>query len=392
MYINDARAHDIEILPPDVNESLYLFNVIGTKIRFGMGAVKNVGAGPVAAIIAEREENGPFKGFIDFCERVSMKAVNMRTIEALIKVGGFDECEKLNRKTLLESTETIVTFAKKKQEEKANGQVNLFDMGGDSGEGLNESREEMLDINEVTDFDEKEKLSYEQQLLGVYVSGHPLDKFGDILKKLVSMEIAEIHDLPKMEAPPFDFTNKDARKNDPTKRNLTIAGLISEQKAILTKKGDRMAFVTIEDLSGKIECLVFPKTYAEYFEMLETDEPLVLEGYVKLSEDRRSFFVNKIRLVEDEADARVTAVVVKLDTQKLNEYSLPKLKQILLSYRGSVPAHLVFESEDGKAKMNLGENYLVNPTPQLAAKINELMNASSVSFFTDGKMEQITQQ
>jgi len=388
MYINDARAHDIEILPPDVNHSLYLFNVIGNDVRFGMGAVKNVGAGPVAAIIAEREENGPFLSFIDFCERVSMKSVNMRTIESLIKVGGFDACEKLNRKTLLENVETIVTFAKKKQEEKANGQVNLFDMGAD----FDESKEQMLDINEVADFDEKEKLGYEQQLLGVYVSGHPLDKFGDILKKLVSMEIAEIHELPKMEAPPFDFRNKDARKNDPTKRNLTIAGLISEKKAILTKKGDRMAFVTIEDLSGKIECLVFPKTYAEYFEFLESDEPLIIEGYVKLSEDRRSFFVNKIRLVEDETDARVTAVVVKLVTENINEYTLPKLKQILLSYRGSVPAHLVFESVDGKAKMNLGESYLVNPSPQLAAKINEITNTSSVSFFTDGKMEEITPQ
>ncbi len=125
---------------------------------------------------------------------------------------------------------------------------------------------------------------------------------------------------------------------------------------------------------------------------LESDEPLVIEGYVRLSEDRRSFFVNKIRLVDDEADARVTAVVVKLETANLNDYTLPKLKQVLLSYRGSVPAHLVFESVEGKAKMNLGENFLVNPTPQLAAKINEITNTSSVSFFTDGKMEEITPQ
>ncbi len=388
MYINDARAHDIEILAPDVNESLYLFNVIGKDIRFGMGAIKNVGEAPVEAIIAEREANGPFKGLIDFCERVSMKSANTRVIESLIKVGAFDDCEKMNRKTLLENLETIVAFAKKKQEEKANGQVNLFDMGGDFGE----TREEMLDISEVEDFDEKDKLGYEQQLLGVYVSGHPLDKFGDILKKLVSMEIADIQSLPKIEAPAFDFRNKDTQKNDPSRRNLTIAGLIAEKKAILTKKGDRMAFVTIEDLSGKIECLVFPKVYAEYWELLDSGEPLVIEGYVKLSEERRSFFVNKIKLIEDEADDKVTAVVIKLKTDELHEYSLQKLKQILLSYRGSVPAHLVFESDDGRAKMNLGEHYLVNATPQLAAKVNEELNGNFVSFFTDGKMEEISTQ
>lgn len=388
MYINDARAHGIKILPPDVNESLYLFNVIGKNIRFGMGAIKNVGLGPVEAIIAEREENGPFTSFIDFCDRVSMKSINTRVLESLIKVGAFDDCEKMNRKSLLENLDTVVSFAKKKQEERSMGQVNLFDLASDTAE----TTEKMLDLGEVLDFDEKEKLGYELQLLGVYVSGHPLDKFGDILTKLVSMEIAGIHDLPKIEAPAFDFRNKDAQKNDPSRRNLTIAGLISEKKAILTKKGDRMAFITIEDLSGKIECLIFPKVYAEYFELLETDEPLVIEGYVKLSEERRSFFVNKIRKVEDEADARVTAVVVKLKTGELHDYSLAKLKQILLSYRGSVPAHLIFESSHGRAKMNLGEDFLVNPTPQLAAKINEVLNTNSVSFFTDGKMEEISTQ
>ena len=389
MYINDARAHGIEILPPDVNESLYLFNVIGANIRFGMGAIKNVGLGPVNAIIEEREANGPFTGFIDFCERVSTKAINTRVLESLIKVGAFDECEKMNRKTLLENLETIVAYAKKKQEEKAAGQVNLFDMAmGDIGE----TKEEMLDIAEVSDFEDKEKLSYEQKLLGVYVSGHPLEKFGDIIKELVSMEIAEIQQLPKVAEPEFDFRNRDARKNDPSRRNLTIAGLIAEKKAILTKKGDRMAFVTIEDLSGKIECLVFPKVYAEYFELLESDEPIVIEGYVKLSEERRSFFVNKIRKIDDETDDRVSAVRIKVKTGELHDYSLSKLKQILLSYRGTVPAHLIFESIEGRAKMDLGENYLVNPTPQMAAKVNEVLNNNSVSFIVDGKLEEVLTQ
>jgi len=381
MYINDAREIGIEILPPDVNESLYLFNVLDDKIRFGMGAVKNVGLGPVNAIIAEREENGKFTSFIDFCERVNMKSCNKRVIESLIKVGAFDDCEKLNRATLLENLELIVAYAGKKQEEKSLGQANFFDMGD-----AQESKEEMLNITEIADFVDKEKLNYEQELLGIYVSGHPLDNFGDILAELVSMPISDIHELPQMPKIEYDFKNKEANKNDPSKRNLTIAGMISEKKIINTKKGDKMAFMTIEDLSGKIECILFPKTYAECFEAIETDEPIVLTGYVRLSDDRRSFYVNSCRDLTDESEDRVSAVRINITTEKLNDHTLPRLKQVLLSYRGSVPAHIIFESEEGRARINLNDNYLVNPTPQMAARVNELLNDNSVSFIVDGKL------
>lgn len=374
-YINDAREIGIEILPPCVNESLYLFNVIGKNIRFGMGAIKGVGLGPVEAIIAEREANGPFVGFIDFCERVSMRSCNKRTLEALIKVGAFDDVEKLNRASLLENMETVVAFAQRKQEEKALGQVNLFDMGE-----AQETREEMLNIHEITDFDDKEKLGYEQQLLGIYVSGHPLDKFGDILVKLVSMPIAEIQQLPQMPKQEYDFKNRDANKNDPSKRNMTIAGMITEKKVIMTKKGDKMAFVTLEDLSGKIECLFFPRAYMENFEALESDEPLVIAGYIKLSDDRRSFYVNKVRPLSDESDERVNAVEIKVDTSKITEYTLPKLKQVLLSFRGSVPARIIMKAEEGKVFINLGENFLVNPTHQMASRVNDLLSGNSVEF------------
>ena len=385
-YINDARENGIEILPPDVNESLFLFNVLESKIRFGMGAIKNVGEGPVKAIIEEREANGPYQGFIDFCERVSMKSVNNRVLESLIKVGAFDECEPMNRKTLLESLDIVVAYAKKKQDEKEKGQVNLFDMAG----ATEETREEMLNITETDDFDEKEKLGYEQQLLGIFISGHPLDKYSELISELISMPISEIHSLPQMAKPDFDFRDP-KRNNDPSKRNMTIAGIIVEQKNIMTKKGDRMAFTTIEDLSGKIECIFFPKTYAECFEVLEGDDPIVLSGYVRLSDDRRSFYVNGARRIQDESDERVNAVRIKINTTDLNDYSLSKLKQVLLSYRGSVPTHLIMESDEGRAKLDLGNNFLVNPTPKMAAKVNEILNYNSVQFIVDGKVEQAIQ-
>jgi DNA polymerase-3 subunit alpha len=385
-YIQEAKEFGVDILPPDVNESLWLFNVIGSTIRFGLGAIKGVGEGAVEDIVTEREENGAFKGFVDFCERVSLKSVNKRVMEALIKVGAFDSCEKFNRRTLLENLEFITSFAEKKQEEKLMGQTSLFDMG----DAASQTSEEQLNISESPEFDEKQKLSLEAELLGIYVSGHPLMRFKDVMSKLTSMSISQIQELPTM-AKPEGYNPKMRDENDPTKRTMVIAGMISEAKIIMTKKGDKMAFVTFEDLTGKIECLFFPKIFAEYQEMLSGDEPLIMHGVVNLAEDPKKFFPNKISYLKDESDDRVTSVRINVPLQKLNSYSLSQMRQILLSYRGAVPIHFIFEGPEGRARLPLDDNYMVNPSPQMAAKINDLLSINSVSFIIDGKAEEVTQ-
>ena len=384
-YIQEAKDCEISILPPDVNESLWLFNVIGQTIRFGLGAVKGIGESAVEDIVGERNKNGPFKGFVEFCERVNLKAVNKRVLEALIKVGAFDSSDKFNRKTLLDHMEFIVTFAEKKQEEKLMGQTSLFDMGGTP-----QTSEEQLNIHESQEFDEKQKLSLEAELLGIYVSGHPLMRFKDIMGKLTSMSIASIQDLPTV-AKPEGFNPRLGDANDPSKRSMIIAGMISESKVILTKKGDKMAFVTFEDLSGKIECLFFPRVFAEFQQFLSQDEPLLLNGVVNLAEDPKKFYPSKVSLLKDESDDRVTSVRVNVPLTHLNPHSLIQLKQIVLSYRGSVPVHFIFETPEGRARMQLDDTFLVSPSPQMAAKLNELLNTNSVSFIIDGKVEELNQ-
>ncbi|MCF8059400.1 MAG: DNA polymerase III subunit alpha [Bacteriovoracaceae bacterium] len=366
IYINDARNYDIEVLPPDVNESLWQFNVIDKNIRFGMGAVKTVGEKAVHSLVKEREDNGPFEGFINFCERVDLKLINKRMIESLIKVGAFDSCEKMNRKTLVENLELIVAYAAKKQEEKALGQVSLFD----SEVVDDETTKARLDIHEAADYDDREKLGYEQSLMGIFVSGHPLDRFRDVMKQLSSKEIAELNDM-----------------HGEGKRDMTLAGMITAAKQIITKKGDRMCFATLEDLSGKIECIVFPKVYAEFEELLASDEALILQGQVNLSEEPRKFFPTKILRMKDEAEERVTGVRINVNIDELLPVKLERFKQVLLSYRGSVPAHVIFEGVEGKARLPLGDDFLVNPTPQMAAKINEVFNMNAVQFVVDGRLE-----
>ena len=362
-YIKDAKKQGIETLPPDVNESLWSFNVVGSNVRFGMGAVKTVGESAVRDLVAEREQNGPFEGLVDFCERVSPKSLGRRMLEALIKVGAFDGVEKkMNRKTMLENLELILTYTGTRREEKERGQANLFDLSTSD----ETSAEHALDINHVQDFDKKEKLRLEDELMGIYVSGHPLDDYQDILKQVTPVDLKSVHEIPGH-----------------GKRNMTLAGIISAKKELFTKKGDRMAFATLEDLAGRIECIVFPRTFSEFEEILKSDAPLVMVGEVNFDESPRKFFPTKIQKLKDQTAQRVTGVRVHVDTDKLNEYSLQRLRKTLLSYRGPVPTEVIMRSPQGKAILPLGDNFLVNPTPQMAAQINNIFSGSSVEFVLD---------
>ena len=374
-YINDAKKFGIEVLPPDVNESLWLFNVVENKIRFGMGAVKNVGEGAVQEMIQERERNGSFKGLVDFCERISFKAINKRVIESLIKVGAFDKCEKLNRKTMLENLELVVAYGQKKQLERESGQGSLFDFG--NKEELN--NKEQLGIVEVPDFDEQEKLRCEAELMGIYVSGHPLDSFIQVMKQMASSEIAQVQ----------EFVGKGADERGKDQRDLVLAGMVSSLKVIITKKGDKMCFANLEDVSGKIECIIFPKVFAEYEELLKSNVPLLMEGYTNLAEMPRKLFPNVIKKLKEQTEQRVTAVRFNVNMEELNTSRLLRFKQVLLAYRGSVPAHIVFRGEHGRMRMPLGNDLLVNPTPQMAAKINEIFQSNSVELLIDGELRSL---
>ncbi len=372
-YIQDAKRFNIEVLPPDVNESLWFFNVVGSNIRFGMGAVKNVGQGAVEEIVRERTENGPFKGFIDFCERINLKNVNNRVLESLIKVGAFDECEaknkKMNRKTLLENLELIVAYCKKRQDDKDMGLVSLFDMG-DSSESTSE---ENLDLQIVPEFTQTEKLEHEAELMGIYISGHPLDQYASIMKELSSMKIAVVQEV----------------MGSDQKRTIMLSGQISARKNILTKKGDKMCFFNLEDLSGKIEVVVFPRTYAEYESLLDENVPILVEGDINLNESPRKLLASKILKLKDHAENKITGVRVSVHLEDLTEIKLNKLRHVLLSYRGTVPMHMIFEGDGGRARLPLGDDYMINPTPKMAHQINEVFNKNAVKFIVDGRLEDV---
>lgn len=361
-YIGDAKKYDVEVLPPDVNESLWHFNVVGKNIRYALGAVKNVGQGAVEEIRKVRGTSGPFTGFVDFCERVDLKAVNKRALESLIMVGAFDRIEKMNRRSIFENMELVVTYANKKAEEKLLGQGSLFEVLDEHTQ-----KSETLGLTMLPDFDEKEKLDKEFELVGIYVSGHPLARFTELMKEMSSMPISEVQNL----------SGKDERQ-------LILAGVFCDKKVILTKKGDKMAFANLEDMSGKIECVIFPKAFAEFEALLDSKDPIVVEGSVRLQESPKKIFPNKILPLKEQAENKISAVRVCLDTEKASKVNLERLKQAIMTFKGAVPIHVIFESLEGRVRLPLGENYLVNPSPQLAARINEIFNANSVKFIVEG--------
>ncbi len=365
-YINDAKDHGIEILPPDVNESLWEFNVLGQTIRFGMGAVKNIGKGAVEELVRERLENGPYVGFIDFCERINHRNINKRVVESLIKVGAFDSVESMGRKTMLENMAVVLAHGQKKQEERERGQTNLFSLDGKTTSSF-----QQFEFDEIDDFDEKEKLQHEKDLMGIYVSGHPLEKYKGILEQMTSMSIAEIHGL-----------------QGEGKRDMVLAGLLSVTKSFISKKGDRMAFAQLEDLSGKLECVVFPRTFAEYESFLNHDDAVLVHGTCNLSEDPKKFFPQKVGPLSQESEDQIKGVRITVPIQSTPEQGLIRLRELLLGHRGATPVHLILENEKGRARLPLGEDFGLNPSPQLAAKVNELLQSSAVEFIIDGRLQE----
>ena len=255
MYIDDCKRSSIAILQPDINTSSVTFDVEGNGIRFGLAAIKNVGRGVIDAIIAAREEGGPFKSLHEFCRRVADCSVSKSTIECLIKVGAFDSLNK-NRAQLLFMVEEAVGASARAQKEKKSGLVSLF--GGDDTED-EELFAEPKTLPQVTELTRDEVLAAEKELLGLYVSDHPLMQYKQQLDSMVNTTSIEL-------------------KEKPEKADVAIGGVITRIRTITTRKNDLMAFVTVEDLLGQIDVTIFPKTFKDFRDTLVEERIVVVKG------------------------------------------------------------------------------------------------------------------
>ncbi len=312
-FIAECRSHGIEVLPPDINESMTPFTVANDQIRFGLVAVKNVGESAIASIVETRKE-GKFASLFDFCERVDLKKINKRVLESLIKCGAFDGTG-ANRAQMLDALEAALDYGQRVQKEKHSPQMGLFDLG--QGQQIL-SPPALPDIPEM---DEDMRLAMEKEALGFYITGHPLQRHADRLSK---------------------FTNADTQslKEKPDGSAVRLGGVITHVKTIRTKRGDPMAFVTLEDMTGTVEITVFTAVYDAVAEILTEESPVLVEGQLQREENAVKVLADKMVGMNQAEETWTAAVQVNLDVSRTDRDQLLQLKEIFKNHPGGSPAYI----------------------------------------------------
>ena len=292
-YIDECKTLGIEILKPDINKSSSKFTVenidggqkIG-KIRFGLGSIKNVGLVPIDSIIKERNKNGKFKSFTDFCERIADEAVNKKCIESLIKAGAFQDFPE-NRATLLASFETIIDTIQSSKKKGLDGQVSMFDIG--NKEDVEKNDKIKYTYYNQQEFTEKELLSMEKEMLGIYVSGHPLEKLRNQIEHETNINTKQIKEIDE-EMSKEEQTEKLQFKDG---QNIKYAGIITSVKRKYTKTNKIMAFVTVEDLFGQAEIIVFENAYLSSQKSLIEENIVLVDGRLSVRENEETKIIAK---------------------------------------------------------------------------------------------------
>jgi DNA polymerase-3 subunit alpha len=397
-YISDAKDHDVPVLGPDVNESDHLFNVVFAadgkeSIRFGMQAIKGCGEAAISAIVEERAANGPFRSFPEFCKRVANKKVNKKTLEVLIRAGAFDslydlgsgKTGKINRQTMFKSIEPIVTWAAKEAEVAALGQGGLFDAmfsASGSGPALKAPEPDMPFVNEFTHM---EKLEAERELLGFYVSGHPLDPYKSLLRQVTSTSVGKIFEmaregkLPKKD-PAMDWkARKAAMANEPA-----LGGIITAAKEITTKKGDKMAFVTLEDFEGKIEVVCFPKSYEKCKDSIRAGNVVVVRGQIEGNEQGAKVLASHVESLEaasQEKIRNVKTVVFRLDPYSTSRDQLENLKKLCVKSRGPCRGVIEYVAPDGvRARFQFPDDLTFSADYGFIQEVKEIFGRDVLGF------------
>jgi DNA polymerase-3 subunit alpha len=374
--ISDCREQGIEVLPPDINTSGLSFTVVDKSMRFGLGAVKNVGSGAIEVILEARNE-GPFKDIFDFCERVDLRRVNKRVVESLIKCGAFDSTG-AHRASLMEGLEAATSYGQKVQEERASAQTSLFG----TEEVVSSNGSKGMRLPSIQEWHDKEKLAYEKEVLGFLITGHPLDRYLDDIRRLTSCEIINL-----------------AEQTDGGE--VRICGIVSGLKEIITKKGlgERMGFVTIEDLTGSVEVTVFSDIYATAAHLLKSDDPLFIIGKLEKGEKGAKILVQghkeggnewqkknrgpagDIKLLQEARSQTTKKVFFTLRVDDMPTEWLGDLKGIIERHRGSIPSFISFEMPSrGKATLQLPAEMHVMPDDDLRLEVERLFGYNAATF------------
>jgi DNA polymerase-3 subunit alpha len=354
----------IDILPPEANKSMWDFTVVEAhdrdavepgstigSIRFGLAAVKNVGMSAIEAIIEAREAKAAFTSLADFCRKVDQRKVNRRVIEALIKCGAFDFTG-ARRAQMTDAIDMVMEQASKHQEQEATGQFSIFDSIGEQKDP---------ELPDVPEWKENQLLAYEKESMGFYISGHPLAAFQADIARYATATTETLEQVPDG-------------------REVAICGIIAGLKQKITKKGEKMAIMNLEDLSGTVEVIVFPDLYRTAHHLLLTDTPLIVAGQLDKSEQGNKIKAVRLHLLKDVKKKGTTRMDIRFTATGLTQDDLLKVKDILLRYKGDIPVYLRLQNPTRKESLiSVGRDIRVNLTDQLISEIESVLGAGAVS-------------
>ena len=362
-YIGECREMGIKVLPPDVNESDMFFSVVGTDvagasgdIRFGLAAIRNVGEGAVEAILTARRSGSPFGSLFDFCERVDLKAVNRRVVESFIKSGSFDSLDP-RRAAQLAALDRAMDAGQKKQRDAEEGQASLFE----SMQLPDEPRTGGARAPAAADWSEGERLAYEKESLGFFITGHPLERYREELAKWANATTATLADkagLPE----------------------IAIGGLVAALRLIKTKKGDRMASFLLEDLDGGVEALVFPDTYRKVAGRLADDQVVLVKAKAEVLDDGKTrLLVSDVMALEQAQMAEARYVTIRVPLEIWDKGKGERLRDILESHRGDCPVTLEL-LRHGEYAVAVAPNayYRVRPDAGLRDELESLLGRGAL--------------
>lgn len=287
-YIRECNAIGIPVNPPDINKSFSKFSVEGDSIRFGLAAVKNVGVNIIENIVKEREANGEFKDFVDFAKRLDTKDTNKRVVESLIKCGAFDQISE-NRATLMAGYESVLESISMDRKKNVQGQISLFDAFSAQVEEVPDMQLS-TNLPVVREFSEKERLNMEKEVLGMYLSGHPLSEYKSELDRKTSINMKKINELKENEKTFMKLHD----------REVIMGGMVIAKRIMTTKRNEIMAFITLEDLYGAIEVVVFPQTLKKFNILLNDDSIILIKGAISIDGDEAKLIARDIKDINEE--------------------------------------------------------------------------------------------
>ncbi|WP_353647816.1 DNA polymerase III subunit alpha [Nakamurella sp. A5-74] len=356
IYLAECRSRGIIVLPPDVNESEKNFTPIGTDIRFGFAAIRNVGTNAVIGITRARKEQGKFSDFSDFLDKVDATVCNKKTVESLIKAGAFDSMRHPRKGLLMVHAEAIDAVLSVKKAEAA-GQFDLFgDLSAeDVGGGMTVAIPD-------TEWDTKLRLGFEREMLGLYVSGHPLAGFEQLLSSQSDTSLPDILD-----------------GTVPDRAMITIGGILTGLQRRVTKNGDPWASATLEDLNGGVEIAFFPRVYADYAMQLAEDAIVLVKARVARSDDRLSLHAQSITVPDLDLSTDRGPLQVRLSAVRCTPPVVNRLKEVLAQHTGPTAVHLLLMNGQKQTTVRLDDAFRVTPTSALMGDLKALLGVDCLA-------------